>query len=1032
MLARNFSRQLVLGLWIIASLAASRARAGEAVVRSARSGPWSSPRTWEGGKVPDAGARVQIRAGHGVIYDVASDAPLRWIHVAGTLSFSRGKDTALTVGLIKIEPGDSIRENGAECESHGANASGQMPALEVGTPDAPIPAGKHALIRLAPIEGQDKENLPAIVACGGRLDLHGAPMNRTWVKLGEPTYRGDPYVKLQEPVTGWRVGDQLIVTTTTFIEVFAPRPDGGRMIPSLLDNTQTEEVRIKQIGGDQILFDKPLKFEHYADGRYRGEVANLSRNVVVESSRPDVSRGHTMYHFGSRGSISYAELRHLGKQGVLARYPVHFHQARDSMRGTSVIGASIWDSGNRFIAIHDTDYILVRDTVGYRSAGHGFFLEDGTEEFNVFDRNLAVQALIADPLPKQALPTDLNDGAGFWWANSLNSFTRNVAVECSQYGYRYQIRKEANAPVEMPVRQNDGSTKTVDVRTLPFLRFESNEAHSQRRFSLNLGGFNALGDDRDIDRDGNVLDRMKFIGGDVQGVGPDDAHPFVIRDFLAWRAQWGFTAGTPNVRFDGFDCWDVAYGVWRSNFAGHEYNGINFHKMHTSGFLDGYAAGNNRYAYLRFLRLDDVQPPVTVITRVRALSPALLEVSGIAADDNTVREVLVNGKPATLTPGLVADWTALVPVQGNEISLEAAAEDTAGNRELTPHKLAGSMRDLLALQAVPDTRPAQAPAMASEDEDDEYPAPAMPAKPGMTAVIPNGSTQSPRAIALAAVDKLNAHPRWPLWDGKEAAAAWAKRNGFAATKTVQLNGEKLELVLVPPNQFVMGSETGERGRQGDEGPLRGVVITRPYYLGRTEVTQAQYQAVTGKNPSYFRGAALPVDQVSWLDASAFAQQAGHGLRLPTEAEWEAACRASTETPFSSGATLAELAGAAWFGHGPSDLDAEGNEGTSHPVASKKPNPLGLYDMHGNVYEWVADAYAIDAYQDGAAIDPQGPSLNARRERVLRGGSWESGPQSLRSANRDGYPETSKGYTLGFRVAMPAEPEGSAGNASAAR
>src|SRR5262249_22258318 len=163
-------------------------------------------------------------------------------------------------------------------------------------------------------------------------------------------------------------------------------------------------------------------FDHVAEGDYRADVANLSRNVVIESADPEGVRGHTMVHRDSTGSISYAEFRHLGKEGGLGRYSIHFHLVGDTMRGTSVIGASIWDSANRWIPIHGTNYLVVRDCVGYRSVGHGFFLEDGTEVFNVLDHNLAVQAFIGKPLPKQVLPYDKNDGSGFWWANSHNTF----------------------------------------------------------------------------------------------------------------------------------------------------------------------------------------------------------------------------------------------------------------------------------------------------------------------------------------------------------------------------------------------------------------------------------------------------------------------------------------------------------------------------------------------------------------------------------------------------------------------------------
>src|SRR5207302_7614399 len=165
---------------------------------------------------------------------------------------------------------------------------------------------------------------------------------------------------------------------------------------------------------------------------------NLSRNVVVESADPEKARGHTMYHRDSAGAISYAEFRHLGKPGVLGRYSLHYHLAGDSMRGSSVIGAAIWNSHNRWLTIHGTNYLIVRDCVGYKSLGHGFFLEDGTEVFNVLDRNLAVGAVRTKRLPKQILPFDANDGAGFWWANSLNTFTRNVAADNDQYGFRFE------------------------------------------------------------------------------------------------------------------------------------------------------------------------------------------------------------------------------------------------------------------------------------------------------------------------------------------------------------------------------------------------------------------------------------------------------------------------------------------------------------------------------------------------------------------------------------------------------------------
>jgi hypothetical protein len=513
------------------------------VVRSARSGPWSAPATWEGGKVPTAGARVLIRTGHRVVYDVRSDRALRSVHVAGTLRFAPDKDTRLDVGLIAIRAGEKCQEEGFDCEAH-VPAAGKKPrpALLVGTPQRPIDAGHTALIRLVYFRGMDRESLPAIVCCCGRMDFHGAPLSRTWVKLGSTAKKGDNVVTLAEPVTGWKVGDRIIVTMTGLA------PSSGYSHPGPdPKGTTTEERTIRAIAGARLTLSAPLGHEHAGSGRYHGEVANLSRNVVVESADKEI-RGHTMYHRYSAGAISYAEFRHLGKAGVLGRYALHYHLCGDTMRGSHVTGASIWDSANRWLAVHGTNYLVVRDNVGYKSKGHGFFLEDATEVYNVFDRNLAVGARPAKPLPKQALAFDHNDGAGFWWANSLNTFTRNVAVENGLYGFRY----EAMVPLVLPIRQPDGRKKKVDVRTLPFIRFDDNEGHSQTGpYDVKLG-----------------------TSGDKDGVGPDTKHPFIIRNLLIWSGHYAFDTRMPSVLIDGLRMHNTVYGYRAMNCDNHVYRNI--------------------------------------------------------------------------------------------------------------------------------------------------------------------------------------------------------------------------------------------------------------------------------------------------------------------------------------------------------------------------------------------------------------------------------------------------------------------------
>jgi formylglycine-generating enzyme required for sulfatase activity len=209
----------------------------------------------------------------------------------------------------------------------------------------------------------------------------------------------------------------------------------------------------------------------------------------------------------------------------------------------------------------------------------------------------------------------------------------------------------------------------------------------------------------------------------------------------------------------------------------------------------------------------------------------------------------------------------------------------------------------------------------------------------------------------------------------------------------------MKLVLIPAGEFLMGSTDSGKDAQGDEKPQHKVRITRPFYLGATEVTQGQYRAVTGANPSNFQGSEdLPVENVSWEEAQAFCdklnalekqQLGGAHYRLPTEAEWEYACRAGTTMRFSFGDADASLSEYAWF--------QANSGGKTHPVGQKRPNAWGLLDVHGNVWEWCGDGYDGNYYGTSPGADPRGPSRAA--ERVIRGGAWGYDPQCCRAAIR---------------------------------
>jgi formylglycine-generating enzyme required for sulfatase activity len=351
-------------------------------------------------------------------------------------------------------------------------------------------------------------------------------------------------------------------------------------------------------------------------------------------------------------------------------------------------------------------------------------------------------------------------------------------------------------------------------------------------------------------------------------------------------------------------------------------------------------------------------------------------------------------------------------------------------------------------------------------------------------------------LALAALAASAAEPTYPLWDGHETIAEYAKRTGLEPTKTLDLgDGVKLELVLIPAGKFVMGTEepkpvdeegfkskilTGQvvlgigggallvllgvvlvrairkRRRpqfslawflamtvaagigllggihwwytarafaqaqseyQADstrfkssfdsDKPGHWVTLNTPYYMGKFEVTQTQYQQIMATNPSTFKGLELPVEEVSWDDALDFckktSEKTGWVVRLPTEAEWEYACRAGTKTTYCTGDSETDLDRAAWY--------YENSRSTTHPVGKKTPNEWGLYDMHGNVWECCADWY--ETYKAEAVVDPRGPKQGVGR--VVRGGSMDYEPGHCRSAYRGGKNPIDDVPCVGFRV-----------------
>jgi formylglycine-generating enzyme required for sulfatase activity len=301
----------------------------------------------------------------------------------------------------------------------------------------------------------------------------------------------------------------------------------------------------------------------------------------------------------------------------------------------------------------------------------------------------------------------------------------------------------------------------------------------------------------------------------------------------------------------------------------------------------------------------------------------------------------------------------------------------------------------------------------------------------------------PKAEAPKAARPKSLKAPFAATEARAAQRACADYLGVPVETSLNLGGgQKLELVLIPPGSFTMGSPSGEEHHRADE-TAHAVTLTRPYYIGRYPVTQTQYLAVTEENPSYFSARAKgkkgvkyvnftqpgggkakvagqntgrhPVENVSWDDAQEFCEavgrKAGKKVVLPSEAEWEYACRAGTTTAYYTGDGEAALRKAGWY-----DWTLGFRNEATHPVGKLVPNAWGLYDMHGNVAQWCQDWYG--PYKGLEETDPVRLDKSTDYDhRVLRGGSWDIGPESCRTASRYWQSQRHRVCLTGFRIVV---------------
>jgi hypothetical protein len=253
----------------------------------------------------------------------------------------------------------------------------------------------------------------------------------------------------------------------------------------------------------------------------------------------------------------------------------------------------------------------------------------------------------------------------------LNTFTRNVAAECDEYGYFFQAPQTRDFDPKLSIQQSDGSRKIVDIRTLPFVRFEDNEAHCMRRHAFNLGGGPPNGDNEMT----------------VGGVGPDVHHPFIIRGLKVWNAHWAFHPVSPSVLVDGADFFESEYGVWKPVYHDHAYRSVKTNRVTIHKEFAPKGKTPRESEFPKPLGPVDDLAPVTVITHVQRIQGDKLLVQGTTCDNGEVRKVLVNGQPAHSRERGFAEWEIELPqaASGGVMRLTAQAEDAAGNVETRPH-----------------------------------------------------------------------------------------------------------------------------------------------------------------------------------------------------------------------------------------------------------------------------------------------------------------------------------------------------------
>jgi hypothetical protein len=480
--------------------------------RTIASGSWSDPTIWENGKLPMTGDNVIISQGISVTYNESNSPILGQITIKGKLDFTRVKSTTITFGNMTIE---------------------NTGYVELGTGDNPIPPSTRTILQLA----ATKEGGSGIDVMG-HLEIHGASLKNTFTKLVKPAENGTTILTVANNVS-WNGGDHVVITSTS------------------LNGTETEENTVASVSGNQITLAQPLQNPHDGIAPAQGEVADLTRNVVITSLNQDIHGMGVMFMQGSVGGISYAEFSHLGGFGILGNYPIHFHHVQNTMQGTIIDGVSVWASHNRFITIHNSDNITIKNSVGYNCTGHGFFLEDGTEENNTLANNIAILTN-----PGNLRPDD-GGAAGFWVQNPMNYLTGNIAVSASGSGFDFSIPGDSPDVIPLDGKNlNESLSQKTTPTVLAISSFEGNEAHS------NSGdGFHLYRLDQGNSTDYNVFSHMKMWRNNGIGFEITSSPSWITSSIIFGNQQGNMQVDTSNMTINNIQVLGELPGTAASLYA---------------------------------------------------------------------------------------------------------------------------------------------------------------------------------------------------------------------------------------------------------------------------------------------------------------------------------------------------------------------------------------------------------------------------------------------------------------------------------